>query len=66
MAGARALLPPVPAVAGARAEMVAALANMAESALAAGPATAVSGGDPRGAEGDQLPPGARRDRVPVI
>src|SRR6266851_3476810 len=38
MAGACALLPPVPAAAGARAEMVAALANMAESALAAAPA----------------------------
>jgi len=68
MAGACALLPPVLAAAGARAEMVAALANMAESALAAAPApvTEVSGGDPRRAQADPLPPGAHRDRVPVI
>src|SRR5260370_20570986 len=66
MAGACALLPPVPAAAGARAEMVAALANMAESALAAAPApvTEVSGGDPRRAQAYPLPPGAHPDRVP--
>jgi len=51
-----------------QAEMVAVLANMAESALAAGPAPGweVSGGDPRRVEGDPRPPGARGDRVPVI
>ena len=57
--------PPVTAAACARAEMVAVLANMAESALAAGPApvTGVSGGDPRRVEGDPRPPGARGGRV---
>src|ERR1035441_1248198 len=55
---------PVTAVAGAQAEMVAVLANMAESALAAGPApaTEVSGGDPRRAEGDRRAP----DRAAVV
>src|ERR1019366_3515577 len=56
---------PVPAGGGAQAEMVAVLANMAESALAAGPApaTEVSGGDPRRAEGDRRAPGPRGGRV---
>jgi hypothetical protein len=59
------MLPPGPAAAGTRAEMVAVLANMAESVLAARPGKA-AGGDPRGIQGDQLSPGAGRDRVPVI
>ena len=44
------------AAACARAEMVTVLANMAESVLEAGD-------DPRGVQGDQLAPGAGRDRV---
>src|SRR5690348_9000319 len=64
MAGACALLPPGPAATRARAEMVAVLANMAESVLAARTAQERAGsGDARGAEGDQLAPGAGRDRV---
>src|SRR5712691_3919702 len=66
MPAARAPLPPAPVAAQAWAEMVASVANMAESALAAGPpspAVAVSGGDPRRAEGDRRPPGAGGDRV---
>src|SRR5258708_8002277 len=65
MPAACALAPPgqlAPAVLG---ELVAPLANMAEAALAArAPATAgVSGGDPRRAEGDQIPSGAHGARV---
>src|ERR1700748_4016288 len=64
MAGACAWLPPGPAATRARAEMVAVLANMAESVLAARTAQErVGSGDARGAEGDQLAPGAGRDRV---
>src|SRR6266581_1364280 len=57
--------PPSAAAASAWAEMVAPLANMAESALAGGARTAasgpvmeVSGSDPRRVEGDPRPPGA--------
>src|SRR5712691_10218523 len=66
--------PPSPAAASTWAEMVAPLANMAESALAGGARTAasgpvmeVSGSDPRRVEGDPRPPGAhgRNIRPPV-
>lgn len=67
------LLPPSRAAAGAWAEMVALLANMAGSALAGDAltaaseqATGVTGSDPRRVEGDPRPPGARGDRIPVI
>src|SRR5215472_14065980 len=64
MTGACVLLPPASAAAGTRAEVVAVLANMAESVLAAKTAAGtVSGGDPRGAEGDRGAPGSDRDRV---
>ena len=65
-------LPPPSQAAGAWAEMVALLANMAGSALAGGALTAagtptagVTGSDPRRVEGDPRPPGARGDRIPV-
>src|SRR5712691_11844408 len=65
MPAARAVLAPDPAQAAhARAEMIAVLANMAESALAARPAREQeAGGDPRGAEGDRRSPGAGGDRI---
>src|SRR6516164_8592860 len=61
MAGA-CVPPPDTAAAGARAEMVAVLANMAESTLAARPGR-VSCGDPRGVQGDRGASGPGRDRV---
>src|SRR6516225_5373882 len=64
MAGACAMLPPGPVAVGARAEMVAVLANMAESVLAAGPGR-VGCDDPRGVQGDQLASGPGCGRVPV-
>src|SRR5437764_6718653 len=60
-----ACMPPPPlAAAGTRAEMVAVLANMAESVLAARPAPERTGcGDPRGIQGDSGAPGPGRGRV---
>src|SRR5215813_7920832 len=65
MAAACVLVPPGPAAGCVQAEMAAVLANMAESALAAGSAlvTELSGGDPRRVEGNPRPPRARGDRI---
>src|SRR5512132_3881855 len=65
MPAACALAPPGCLARAVLGELVAPLANMAEAALAAGPAATAgaSGGDPGRAEGDPLSPGADGDRV---